>query len=61
MRIIKRPKFKRCTCSRCGCVFKPGPKDIGSLVLGEIFTRCPFCNKDVPLVFKNKQTEEVMP
>lgn len=45
MRILKKPKIKPVTCTRCGCVFKWGLKDLRTnLRFLKECVECPVCN-----------------
>lgn len=56
MRILKKAAILPVTCDHCGCVYKPGIKDLvtglGSIVLR--YAPCPTCRKYNEVRFKKE-------
>ena len=56
MKIIKKPKFKKIECYRCGCIFTPSDVDIDQLTAVEnvLSTNCPVCRAPCAVEPKKK-------
>lgn len=60
MKILKKPKFKKLTCTVCDCVFVPGIKEIFPTVNNagktiRLQSRCPVCHNMEDVTPKKKQ------
>lgn len=60
MKILKKPKFKKCTCRVCECVFVPTSKDIHPTINAQgetirIRARCPVCQNMEEAVPKKRK------
>lgn len=58
MKILKKPVFLPVTCTHCGCVYKPGKKDmvcVSGIVLQ--YAPCPICRKYNDVKFEKEKSD----